>query len=106
MPCVCRALRLIFHKRCRCTPFSSLEAAVFTRLKPAELCLTQVKSQKIVFQPSNHHPNYILTYATTEKTSPIWEASPNVVGLGPRSSQEVNQQVRVWITEGHVQAWS
>lgn len=91
MPCVCRALRLIFHKRCRCTPVRSWEAAVFTRLQLAGLCLTQVKSQKIVFQPSNHHPNYILTYATPEKTLPIWEASLTVVGLGPRSSQEVGR---------------
>jgi len=71
MPCVSRALRFIFHKRCRCTTVSSLEAAVFTRLTLAGLCLIQVKSQKIVFQPSNHHPNYILTYATAEETLPV-----------------------------------
>lgn len=45
MPCVCEALRLVFDKRCRCTTLSSLEDAVFIRLRLAGLCLIQDKSQ-------------------------------------------------------------
>lgn len=73
MSCVHRVLRLRFHKNCRCTTESSLEAALFTGLSLVGLCLIQVRSQEIVLQPSHPGLDSMVIHAIAEKTLPVGE---------------------------------
>lgn len=94
VPCVRRALRLGFHKKCRCTTGSSLEAALFTGLSLAVFNPNQVTGDCAPAFSSRSRLHVDKCYC--RENSVCWgresRASLHAVGLGPKSSQVHQRQ--------------